>query len=145
MYGIATPPSIYPFSYPCCKGIKIDIRITKHQNQGRTGWDKSERKRRSKWSQEGHTGGLVTLIIHNLRGRDTVSPQASSERKKRRGSLAPSPSHRQPLLPNMLCKPAIILAIYKHVFVVFLSINNMNTILNAAFFTQQIYFGGYSV
>lgn len=89
MYGIATPPSIYPFPYPCCKGINIGIRITKQQNQVRTGWDKSEREGRSKWSQEGHTGGLMTLVIHNLRGRDTVSPQASSERKKERGVLLP--------------------------------------------------------
>lgn len=89
IYGIATPPSIYPFPYPCCKGIKIDIRITKHQNQVRTGWDKSEREKKKQRSQEGHTGGLMTLITHNLRGRDTVSPQASSERKKERGVLLP--------------------------------------------------------
>lgn len=58
IYGRATPPSIYPFPYPCCKGIKIDIRITKHQNQVRTGWDKSEREKKKEMEPGGTYRGF---------------------------------------------------------------------------------------
>lgn len=74
---MATPQSIYPFTYPCYKSIMTDIRMINTKiGLELGGTNRQERQ----WSQAGSRGALT----------DRQNTALSDSIRKTKGSLAPS-------------------------------------------------------